>query len=1247
MPSRRKAHKRGGPQMPQEDAEHQQSSLGAIEDAPASEPRSTTVVVQQPSPVSGGGTDDDSYMSVLADEEDSYRLVIEHDEHLKRIRAYRDFHDQLACMKRAAAGEVDRDSSVTPKRVFDTSAISTAPTSPEVPPTTRAPPTPSQQKQSAALGSHPSITPLVRTPTNRGDAFPGSENHLAAPLMCMERGASPSRPHKAADAKEVSRLQAENARMAVELQASQEAVQRLHDSLLEARGALLHRVRLEAKDGAVGQVASERQQHSFLAATGACEAAAQHATSSRSPLATPTAVFSPSNSKLPAPATSVPAAASSSVGRDHPPPKALLRSPANDLSDGGVGALCPHPSTKRLGVAEFFWALQVAPPPSTRQGGCIYGDRCQASAASLRRPPEMADEDIPLGGAYGATSRPVERVSSASAEKPPPHHVSRYHLDHWHNPRQRQGAETEAVALACESAWLNSDYYCYHIKEEMSSLRVVSSPDEAVDGSGSAVPAMNDNEVGRRLPHHIPAAASPPLAEDNTPLSSPTPHSTPVATAQWSVLEGTVTSVWSPAKTRSAAMLAGIVSSPAERCYWLPYLQRLWVTSVLRHLLLFFLVTAICVLLFIPGVVLATVNVFEAAEGEDFYALHNRFGRSAMLVAARLDACTLVLFAFFGALCMINHRQQPKSLASVDAQQEEAETAAAVSVPAAGSAAPATTAARQPWRSIFSVKSVGAFVHLMLCAGTGLMFWGTVLLREGCRNTNLPLAILGESCYGAGEALLLAGLGTVVSAEVGVAAGVIVSLQILFLSWLIVNVFGFFVLPSLSYYLYITAAMLNALVYVNGFIGALVFSVVMLCPRDLIERAVRASGKDITPRNLWSAARHDVSLCFLLRALTVGLLTAAVVLLMSCGYAVFIPTQAAAAAVAESTKSHELMSTSTGKGSRATEATGSLTTYQDSWATHQRHAPVLLFTYALVTMPMCFIPRLAALINRWCSVPLLTTLLCVMWIISTGASWAPVLGLGALASNSGGKDGVAIAAVSAVVSWCSGVWLWLAERHILNPCVDACAIATGAIYTVVVSSLLRSMVNAGVLLPVMHPNRWRMAFHERDRHLEAAAARFPSESTPLLEASAQKGCCKNAKAAAAGAVCPDTAAAPHAGSANAPTATRTHTGEESKTYAEELQRCVRMQLRGGPAVMTVLACTLIMVVLLLCVAVMTTAAVLLIDRAESPVYVNRLLPGVTLDEHLIAKSTLTFVLIAAMLVQWVEVAHRFRRCRSS
>ncbi|CAG9569694.1 conserved hypothetical protein [Leishmania major strain Friedlin] len=1246
MPSRRKPHKRDGPQMPQADAEEQQPSLGVTEDAPASEPSSTTAVVLQPSPVSGGDTDDDSYMSVLTDEEDSYRLVIEHDEHLERTRAYADFHGQLACMKKAAAGAVGRDSDVTSRRVFDVSAMRTAPTSPEVPPTTPAPLTTSQQQQSAALSSHPSPIPLVRTPTNRGDVFPGSENHLATPLMCMERGASPSRPPKASDAKEVTRLQAENTRMAVELQASQEAVQRLHDSLLEARGALLHRVRVEEKDGAVGQAASERQQHSFPAATDACEAAAQHVTSRRPPLATPTTAFSPSNSKSPAPATSVPTAASSSAGHDHPPPKALLRSPANRLSDGGVGALCPHSSTKRLDVAEFFWALQVAPPPSTLQCGCTCSDRCQASATSLCRAPEMAAEGTPFGGAYGATSRPVEGVSTASAEKPPPHHVSRYHLDHWHDPRQRQGAETEAVALACESAWSNSDYYCYHIKE-MSSLRVVSSPDEAVDGSGSTVPAMSDSEVGRRLLHHIPAAASPPLAEGNTPLSSPTPHSTPVATTTWSVLEGTVTSVWSPAKTRSAAMLTSIVSSPSERCYWLPYLQRLWVTSVLRHLLLFFLVTAICVLLFIPGVVLATVNVFEAAEGEDFYALHNRFGRSAMLVAARLDACTFVFFAFFGALCMISHPQQQQSLSSVDAQQADAEKAAAVSVPEAGSAASATTAAKQPRSSIFSVKSVGTLVHLMLCAGTGLMFLGALLLREGCRDTNLSLAILGESCYGAGEALLLAGLGTVVSAEVGVAAGVIVSLQILLFSWLIVNALGFFVLPSLSYYLYITAAMLNALVYVNGFIGALVFSVVMLCPRDLIERAVRASGKDITPRKLWSAARHDVSLCFLLRALTVGLLTAAVVLLMSCGFAVFIPTQAAAAAVAESTKSHAQMSTSTDKGSRATEATESLTTYQDSWTTHQRHAPVLLFTYALVTMPMCFIPRLAALINRWCSVPLLTTLLCVMWIISTGASWAPVLGLGALASNSGGKDGVAIATVSAVLSRCSGVWLWLAERHFLNPCIDACAIATGVIYTVVVSSLLRSMVNAGVRLPVMHPNRWRMAFHERDRHSAAAAARFPSESTPLLETSAQKGCCKNAEAAAAGTVCPDTATAPHAASANAPTATRTHTPEESKTYAEELQRCVQMQLRGGPTVMTVLTCMLIMVVLLLCVAVMTTAAVLLIDRAESPVYVRRLLPGVTLDEHLIAKTTLALVLIAAMLVQWVEVAHRFRRCRSS
>ncbi|GET86333.1 hypothetical protein, conserved [Leishmania tarentolae] len=1214
MSSHDKPHKCGGPQVPQADAEHpqqQQPCVGVTDDTPTREPRSTTGIMQRSSPVNRGDTDDDSYMSVWTDEEDSYRVGIEHDEHLERIRAYTDFHDTLACMRGVADGKVNSESDVTPKRTFDTSFTSTSLTSPEVPPETRARITSSQQQQhqNTTQGEGPWPISLVRM----GRGAPQSS--------CTNgHGASPFVSHKAADANELSRLQAENAQMAVALQASQEAVQRLQESLLEAREALLHRVPLEGENDVVDQAVSDTQQHSFLAATGACEAAAQDTTAGQPPLAVPDTAFSLSNPKSSAHGTSVRTTAS--AGRRHLTPSELLQRATDRIGDGGVGALFPRSSTQQLDVAEFFWALQVAPPPSTLQGGCVYSDHCQASAVSVCRPPEAADEGITLSGAYGATDRPVEWVSSASAETLQP----------------QQDAETEAAVLACESAWLNSDYYCYHIKEEMSSLRVVSSTDEVVDGSSPAVPAMNNEKVIRRLPQHTPAPTSltsTPSAEDNTQLPCLNSHSTPATRAPWSVLDGTVTSAWSAAKTRSAVMLPGIVSSPAARCYRLPYLQRLWVTSVLRHLLLFFLVTLICVLLFIPGVVLATVNVFEAAEGEDFYALHNRFGRSAMLVAARSGACMFVCFAFFSALCMSSDQQQQVS-PSVDAQREDAKKAAS-----------ATTAAKQKRRSIFSVKLVGTLVHLMLCSGTGLMFWGTVLLRDGCRHANLSLALLGESFYGAGEALLLGGLGAVVSAEVGVTAGVIVSMQILLLSWLIVNAFGFFVLPSLNYYVYTTASILEALVYVNGFVCALVGSIVMLCPRDLIKRAAQASAKDITRRKLWSAARHDVSICFFLRALTIGLLTAAVVLLLSCGLAVFIPTQAAATAVAESMKSRELMSTSTGMDSKATEATGSLKANQGSWATHQRHAPTLLFTYALVAMPICFIPRMAALINRWCSVPLLTTLLCGMWIISTGASWAPVLSMEALKSNSGGKKGVTTTTASAVLSWCSGVWLWLAERRFLNPCIDICAIATGIIYTVVVSSLLRSMANAGVQLPVMHPNRWRMAFHERDQKSAAAATRFLSESTPLLDASVQKGCYKNTEAAAMGAVRPDTATSHHAASNNAPTPTRVHTLEESKISAEDMQLSMPLQLRGGPAVMTVLTCTLITLVLLPCVAVMTAVAMLLVSRAESPVYVNRLLTGVTLDEHLIAKSALALVLAAAMLVQWAEVVHRFPPFRRS
>ncbi|AIN95995.1 hypothetical protein LPMP_090790 [Leishmania panamensis] len=1287
MPSRRRVHKRGDPQAPQAESEQQQR-LSNAEDAASLEPRATPVVAQQPSPLSGGGgggTDDNSYISVWADEEDSYRLITERDEHLARIRAYRGFYDQLGCIKRAEARNVSDDGDVQPRWVADILGINMAPASPAVPRTTRALPTPLQQQQNAALGNHSSSTFPIRTPTDLGDAVPGSEIPLRASFMSMvcdgpqplgesDHETSSILSPTVAETNQLSRLQAENSRMAVELQASQEAVQQLYESLREARETLRRYGGIKDKDDAASEAASDRQQHPFPPAIGAWNAVALHrdsspvtvgatqeAASSRPslhpPLASPTTASLLSNSassvsgsipsspiepppgRSPAPASATcTEAAPSSTSSDHlqaqsekvrqyaglqgplalsPSPKRLPPSPLNCLDGNGARGHFPRSSSKLFDVAEFFWALQVAPPPPTLRAGCDYSNYCQASTTPLRSPPSLTGMATQLSGVYGATGRAVEKLpSTASAE-------------------QEKHVETEeAAALACECAWVNSNYYCYNIMDEMSSLRVVPSPDEIGHGISPAASAVNEDELMRRLLNHTPTAtslSSLPLPEYNTPRSSLTPHRTSAAMAQWLVFERMVAPVWSPSSPENAALFASILPSPTTRCYRLPYLQRLWVTSVLRHLLLFLLVTLICILLFIPGIVLGTVNVFEAAEGEDFYALHNRFGHSALLVVARLGACTLVLLTFFSAVCVIGGWQQQQQ------QQQDAEKAAAVAVAENECAPPATTAAKQPWLSIFSVKSVGALVHLTLCVGTGLTFFGAVLFRKGYRNTNLRLVLLGQSCYGAGEALLLGGLGTIVSAEVGVAAGVSVSMQILLLGWLIVNAFGSFIVPKLSYYIYIAAALLDALVYVTGFIGALVFGVVMLCPRDQIERAVHASAKDVTLRRLWSAVRHDVSLYFFLRSLTVGLLTAAMVLLMSSGLAIFVPTQAAAAAVAASTKSSEQMATNVDKGTGGAAEARFLTSDQDSWAMHQRHAPVLLFTYALVTMPMCFIPRLASLINRWCPVALLTTLLCAMWMISTGASWAPILGLDVSASNSGGKSDGVTTKVQAVSPSGSGIGFWLAKYRFLNPCISVCGIATGVIYTIVLSSLLRSITNAGVQLPVMHRTPSNTVFHKRDRKAAAAAARFPSEATPLLANGERNGKHKNTDAAAVEVKCPD------AVSTKVPTTATALPLGESKT-SEELQRRVRMQLRGGPAVMIVLVWMLIMMVLLLCVTVMMVAAVLLTDRAESPLYVSRLLPGVTMDEHLVLKSTLACVLIAAMLVQWVEMCHRF--CRS-
>ncbi|KAG5510593.1 hypothetical protein JKF63_06890 [Porcisia hertigi] len=1216
----------------------QQSSLGSVaEDAPAPMTELPAVVLQRLSKVSDGGDTSDVFsMSALVDEEESCRVVIERDEQLGRIREYTDFHDQEARIRKAEMGEVrscDRDTA-PPTRLFDMVPRGMTPTPPEaVYLTAHAPSTPSQQEQRVTRGSHPPSNSFDRTLIDFNSAVSGGEG--CPRTRCMSVGRDAPQPLGAGDcgacvvlspvspeASQMGHLQFENTRMAMELQENRRVVQQLHESLLEAREALSRRVHIEDdRDCAASKEASCRQQG--LLSSALRDAPAQP------PLVSSKALFSSSSSTLSVAADST----AMFTKQDRLPPCASSR-PSDACAGGGF----LYSNWNLFDVAEFFWALQVAPPPSTLHDECPYRDHCHASTASLRSLPEGIDESAFLSGAYGATDRAVERLPlSPSVEQSAQPQGSRYHLGHTHQPQHAAVTEEEA-ALACESAWVNSNYYCYNIMSEMSSLRVVHSLDEVGTGGGTTSPTMNEEEMTRKLLDHTPTTASPlsgsfrgyDAFRSGRPL-----YNISAAVTPRPVFEGALASVRLQSSPESAAVWVGGLCSPAARRYVLPYLQRLWVTSVLRHLLLFLLVTLTCILVFIPGIVLCTVNVFEATNDEDFYALRNRFGRSAMLVAARLDACTVVCFAFFGVVCLMGGRWQRGPSAHTKAQEKDTERAAEVEVPPVALAAAFAAMTRRRPRDILGEMSAGTLVHLMLCTGTGLMFLGAILFREGCRNVILALAVLGEACYGAGEALLLGGLSTVVSAEVGLAAGVNVSAQILLLAWLAVNAFGFFVLPKLNYYVYITRVIVDALVYVTGFIGAFVFGVVMLCPPDLIGRAVRANSKDITPRKLWSAARHDVSSRFFLRTLTVGLLTAAVMLLMCCGFAAFIPTQAVTAAVSESRKSREFMGTHTGHD--ATGATESLIGDQDSWTAQQRNAPVLLFTYALVTMPLCFIPRLASLINQCCPVSLLTTFLCAMWMVSTGASWVPVLGLDALATSSTSKKGGETdIVVPAVLSWCRGLWVWLARHHFLNPSMGLCGFATGAIYTIVVSSLLRSMANGGVRLPVMHPSRWRMTVSERDHTAATAAAGFTSEATPLLGSAECRGGHQKAKAAKA------VEFHGMATGLDAPiAATATLAQEKSNARPDEMQRCVQMQLRGGPTVMTALACILTVVVLLVCVAVMTTTSVLLTDRDESPVYGNRLLPGVTLDEHLVVKSILTCVLAAAMIVQWVEVCHGF------
>jgi hypothetical protein len=1212
MPSRRKRGKKGLADAPHgnENGEVQSDGEQQLDDATQQQQQQSTATPAQPHLK-------DTDLSVLLDEEDSYRLVWEHDEHLARIRAYTDFYDMLALLKRAgrtaaAAGEEGELNSPNP----------------------HAPPS------------------LDRTPTNVGDLTLHSASRQPTPFTSIDREtilatAAPPGAYESSwggltapgviDPRLISRLEAEKGRLAQELLASQNTIQQLQASLQEARQTRAWQRPGEGKD---------EEARLCDGSVDAADVAPLQGPSRlllRPPLASPSSLSSLTNSASREHSNAAPSGPPAATAtetrttqqradgdecdeleepeRSHtqqfvPPPS---MSPPAQPSHSHSRPLSPslqrsvHASpagAKPIDVSDFFWTLQVAPPPDDLHERCAHPEHCHAASMLLRSPPEGGGSGH---RSYGATANAAASSTAAACE--------------------------EAVALACESAWVDSSFYCYNIMEEMSCLRVVRSWEDVADSATTRNPLaqMTEDEVTQRLldrtPGTTPAAQSLQFFPTGSAAEVPSAASTSdaaTATAAAAMTFGGYGNVVS----------AQVFSASSQR-YCLPYLQRLWVTSVLRQYLLFLLLTISCVLLLIPGMMIGAINVFEAAAGDDFYATRNRFGRSALLIVARLGSCCLVLLLFFGFICAESGRRHAAAVAAASASasakaspesasnstnrkatplpagdSDNANTSSAAAAAAAASPPPPTITTRRP-------TPIGTLVHVVLCFGAALVFAGSLAFHRSCAARSLPFALLSMALYGAGEAFLLGGIGTIMSAEVGVAAGVNISLQILLSNWLLVNAFGLFVVPKLSYYVYSPSQLLRSLVFTAGTICAFVFGLVMLCPRDLIERAARAHAKFLSPHKLLSAARHDISLCFYLRALTVGLLTAGMVLVLLAGAAIFVPSQAEAASVSESMKSKELMGTGSGKRNTADTATdaGLIASSIDRWSSQQRHAPVYVFFFALLLVPLCFIPRLAAVINRWCPVVVMTTLLCLMWAVSTASSWATVLGLSPVSTTNNDKD-------KEGRLWTT--WIWTGEHHLFNPSTQLCGVATGVMYTIVVSSLLRAIANAGVQLPILHPARWRMAFHERDDrrhgHTQGSFA-SGSSSSPVTESSPLVSGSRKSQEGGTGTS--DEVEFPAVLTA----------GNHHYNYDERL-RCVRMQLRGGPAMMTVLVALLILIVLVTCVTVAMVVSALLTDRSESPIYVSAVMPEVTWDEHLLVKTVLTCVFAAAMVVQWVEVFHR-------
>lgn len=358
-----------------------------------------------------------------------------------------------------------------------------------------------------------------------------------------------------------------------------------------------------------------------------------------------------------------------------------------------------------------------------------------------------------------------------------------------------------------------------------------------------------------------------------------------------------------------------LVQSPV----WNQEQQQTTTAMVLRPILLFALFTVSTVLMLLPGTVLSRTETARPLE-EDL-----------LLDAARLAAFSVGLLASRGLWT-------------------------AALLPCAplnpGSAAPPS----KRWRRRDTP------VYLALGLGSLLFSTGGFILCYGVGQSQRVIpAGLAHILIGAGESLLLTGMGILLCVEVGIVAGTLVSLDVLLFSWLLVNAMGILALPLLRLHL-ATLTVVTHRVWYNCtavlllFVGGLLLlSGSQNGPTDA-SLAHRSPSPGAPPPARKSIQRRR-SISFLLRSLTVSQLTAALMLIH--GYATALPPS-----------------------SRPNPHTPPQEIVKGGTAWSPSYLAALVFCTAAAVMPLCTIPAVATRMHRYTPAWVCTTLLCLAWAAS-------------------------------------------------------------------------------------------------------------------------------------------------------------------------------------------------------------------------------------------------------------------------